>query len=57
MFNKKQADKNNQNDNKATTQLWQTVSEQEQNALKGGFPKGFPPTWPCASITNNEILK
>lgn len=52
MFNKKQANKNDKNNKKATTQLWQSVSEQEQNALKGGFPKGFPPKWPYATASS-----
>ena len=39
MINKKQANKKGKNEKKATTKLWQSVSEEEQNALKGGFPK------------------
>jgi hypothetical protein len=38
MINKKQAVKNNQNDRTPSAQLWQTISEEEQNALKGGWP-------------------
>lgn len=57
MFNKKQADKNDRDNKKATTQLWQSVSEQEENALKGGFPPKFPPRWPCVSSSNGEILQ
>ena len=42
MFNKKQANKNDRDNKKVTTQLWQSVSEEEQNALKGGWPLPWP---------------
>lgn len=42
MFNKKKAIKNNQNDPKTNAKLWQAVSEEEQNALKGGWPLPWP---------------
>ena len=38
MINKKQATKNNQNNQPSSAKLWQDVSEKEQNAIKGGWP-------------------
>lgn len=42
MFNKKQANKNDKNGQKTNAKLWQAVSEEEQNSLKGGWPLPWP---------------